>query len=263
MTMADWNPEQYRKFASERAQPFHDLLALVGPGPIRSAVDLGCGPGELTTFAARALDVERMLGLDNSPAMLAAAHEHADACVQFDESDIGSWTSAGDVDLVLASASLQWIPDHAAVLRQWIAALAPGGQIAVQVPANAYMPSHTVADALAHAEPYLSALGGTPPADPVAEHVLEPEQYAQLLFDLGCEQQHVRLQVYPHVLANSREVVQWVRGTTLTRFQKRLSPLLFEQFLADYETALLAAIGDHTPCFFPFRRVLLWGRMPG
>ena len=79
MTMADWNPEQYRKFASERAQPFHDLLALVGPGPIRSAVDLGCGPGELTTFAARALDVERMLGLDNSPAMLAAAHEHADA----------------------------------------------------------------------------------------------------------------------------------------------------------------------------------------
>ena len=206
MTMADWNPEQYRKFASERAQPFHDLLALVGPGPIRLA---------------------------------------------------------GDVDLVLASASLQWIPDHAAVLRQWIAALAPGGQIAVQVPANAYMPSHTVADALAHTEPYLSALGGTPPADPVAEHVLEPEQYAQLLFDLGCEQQHVRLQVYPHVLANSREVVQWVRGTTLTRFQKQLSPLLFEQFLADYETALLAAIGDHTPCFFPFRRILLWGRMPG
>ena len=43
--MADWNPEQYRRFAAERAQPFHDLLALIEPGSIERAADLGCGPG--------------------------------------------------------------------------------------------------------------------------------------------------------------------------------------------------------------------------
>jgi len=259
---ADWNPQQYRKFAEERAQPFHDLLDLVQPAALRRAVDLGCGPGELTATAAASLGIEHMVGIDNSLAMLTAADAHARPGVEFADGDIRAWTSAGDVDLVLASASLQWVPDHSAVLARWAAALAPGGQLAVQVPANAYMPSHTVADQLAHEEPFLSAFDGAPPPDPVAQNVLEPEQYAQLLYDLGFEQQHVRLQVYPHVLPSTRDVVQWVRGTTLTRFQKRLAPDLYKRFVDDYEAALIAAVGMHSPHFFPFRRILLWGRLP-
>ena len=203
-----------------------------------------------------------MVGIDNSPALIAAAAAHANGGLTFTDGDIGQWRSAGDVDLVLASASLQWIPDHAAVLAAWTAALAPGGQLAVQVPANAYMPSHRAADELAHTQRYLDAFEGDPPPDPVAENVLEPEQYSQILFDLGFEEQHVRLQVYPHVLPSSRAVVQWVRGTTLTRFQKHLSPKVFEEFVADYEVALIAAVGDRTPFFFPFRRILMWARLP-
>ena len=55
--MTDWNPEQYRRFAAERAQPFHDLLALIERGAIRRAVDLGCGPGELTALATVVFDL--------------------------------------------------------------------------------------------------------------------------------------------------------------------------------------------------------------
>lgn len=262
MTAVDWNPEQYRKFAAERAQPFHDLLGLVQLAEFRQAVDLGCGPGELTVAAASALRTREMVGVDNSPAMIAAAGAHVSDGVRFVDADISQWTAAGDTDLVLASASLQWIPNHAAVLALWSAALAPGGQLAVQVPANAYMPSHRVADELAHSPSYLDAFDGNPPLDPVAENVLEPEEYSQLLFDLGFEAQHVRLQVYPHVLPSSRAVVQWVRGTTLTRFQKRLSAEVFEEFVADYEAALISAVGDRSPFFFPFRRILMWARRP-
>ena len=57
-------------------------------------------------------------------------------------------------------------------------------------------------------------------------------------------------------------MVQWVRGTMLTRFQKRLSPKVFEEFVADYEVALIAAVGDRTPFFFAFRRILMWARLP-
>ena len=266
--MSDWSPAQYRRFADERAQPFHDLLCLVEPGGIRRAVDLGCGPGELTALAARRLATEEMIGIDNSPAMLAEAAAHAGAVpaggvVRFIEDDIARWTADGDRDLVLAAASLQWVPRHAEVLARWTAALAPGGQLAVQVPANASMPSHTVAAEVASLEPFCSAFGPEgPPVDPVREHVLEPEQYAQLLYQLGFEHQHVRLQVYPHVLPSSRDVVQWVRGTTLTRFQRRLPAELFEHFVAAYESALLAVIGDHAPYFFPFRRVLFCAQLP-
>ena len=261
----EWDPEVYRRFAAERAQPFHDLLALVAPATsgVAVAVDLGCGPGELTALAADRLGCTTMTGIDNSEAMLAAAAAHARPGLSFVHGDIATWTSVADHDLVLAAASLQWVPDHPGVLARWAGALRPGGQLAVQVPANAHMPAHTVAAELAETEPFLSAFGPDgPPPDPVLCNVLEPEQYSQLLHQLGFERQHVRLVVYPHVLPTSRHVVDWVRGTMLTRFEQRLPPDLFKVFVAEYEAALLDVIGRHSPHFFPFRRILLWGRLP-
>lgn len=258
-----WDPDQYRRFAAERAQPFHDLVGLIRPGGLGRAVDLGCGPGELTALAARELHVESMLGIDCSDAMLERAAAHATDGLRFAKGDISTWTSNGDHDLVLAAASLQWVPDHAAVLQRWTAALAPGGQLAVQVPANAGAPTHVVASALAEREPYRSAFGPTgPPVDPVRAHVLEPEEYAQLLYDLGYVRQHVRLVVYPHVLPTSRHAVEWVKGTMLTRFESRLPSELYGQLLEDYERELLAVIGEHEPHFFPFRRILMWAQRP-
>jgi trans-aconitate 2-methyltransferase len=256
-----WDPEQYRRFAAERAQPFHDLLGLLQPAPIQRAADLGCGHGELTALAANQLGVARMVGIDNSPTMLASAAAHANECVSFQYGDIAGWTSDGDHDLVLAAASLQWVGDHRTVLARWAAALAPGGQLAVQVPANAHALTHVVADAVARTQPYLDAFGAAgPPPDPVATNVLAPDEYAQLLYELGFEHQHVHLRVYPHVLASTRHVVEWVKGTTLTRFKNALSPELYERFLVDYERALIDEMGQHEPCFFPFNRILFVGR---
>jgi trans-aconitate 2-methyltransferase len=261
--MADWNPEQYRRFAAERAQPFHDLTDLIEPGSIKRAVDLGCGPGELTALAAKQLDIGEMIGIDNSQAMLDKTAEHASDSVRFEFGDLSKWTADGDVDLVLAAASLQWVPDHAGVMARWTAALRPGGQIAIQVPANADQPSHSVARMVAEREPYLSLFGSDgPPIDPVQAYVLRPEEYAQILFDLGFDRQHVRLQIYPHLLPSSRHVVEWVRGTMLTRFEKRLTPEAFDAFVADYERELLQVLGNNEPHFFPFRRILMWARLP-
>jgi trans-aconitate 2-methyltransferase len=256
-----WNPTQYTKFANERSLPFFDLLELVEPATFGRAVDLGCGTGALTAVAAQRFGAADMLGIDASPAMLEEAEARIGPRLRFEHGDIAPWTSSGDHDLVIANASLQWVADHPAVLARWTAALAPGGQLAVQVPSNAQMPSHTVAREVARSEPFLSAFEGEPPADPVEQNVLSPEHYAQLLYELGFQRQHVRLQVYPHVLASSRDVVEWVKGTTLTRFQRLLPADLFEQFLAVYEQRLLEVVGDCSPFFFGFRRVLLWGRL--
>jgi trans-aconitate 2-methyltransferase len=258
-----WDPLQYARFATERAQPFHDLLGRLGRGPIARAVDLGCGPGELTALAAKQLSIGHLTGIDNSPAMLASAAEHIAPNVEFVAGDIASWSSGGDIDLVLAAASLQWVPDHAAVLERWTAALAPGGRIAVQVPANAHAPTHVVADRVAHAEPHRSQFGPAgPPVDPVAHNVLAPEQYARILHDLGYVDIDVDLHVYPHVLESTRDAVEWVKGTTLTRFRSVLSPEAYDAFLVDYEQELVAEMGDHEPCFFPFNRILFTARRP-
>lgn len=256
-----WEPQQYDRFRSERTAPFNDLLQLVRPAPGGSAVDLGCGTGDLTVVLHEHLGAASTVGIDSSSEMLARAERLDVGGVRFCAGDIASFAPVTAYDVVMGNASLQWVPDHEHVLARWTGALRPGGQLAVQVPANADHPSHLVSAALAESEEFAHAFDGDPPPDPVLS-VLSPERYAVCLEHLGFEDQHVRLQVYGHRLTSSAEVVEWVKGTSLTRFRRALSDEMYERFLERYRSRLLEALGDRRPYFYPFKRILLWGRLP-
>jgi trans-aconitate 2-methyltransferase len=230
--------------------------------PIRTMVDLGCGDGELSVAAADRLEAARLTGIDASPAMIERATTRTTETRRFELGDLATWHEPASVDIVLANASLQWVPDHAAVLARWVDSLVPGGRLVVQVPANGRHPSHAVIDEVAHTQPFLDAFGGTPPANPVVANVAEPEWYATLLHDLGCVDQHVRLQVYGHVLPSSAAVVDWVRGTNLNRIFAALPVELHEPFVDTYRTALLERLGEHAPYFYAFRRILFRAATP-
>jgi len=159
---------------------------------------------------------------------------------------------------VFANASLQWLPDHEALLPRLWGMLAAGGQIAVQIPANDDHVSHMTADNLAGEEPFARAQGGFARA---FDRVLRPSRYAELLWEIGCEEQMVRLNIYPHVMPGYEAVVEWVRGTYLTAYEARLGPALFAQFLAEYERRLAAAIPQR-PYLYTYPRILMWGRLP-
>lgn len=262
--MTTWDPDQYERFKAERAAPFYDLLALVRPAPGGRVVDLGCGTGELTGDLHRRLDAAETVGIDNDPAMLARAAGEGMSGVRFEAGDIGRWPADGapPVDVVFSNAALQWVPDHRATLGRWAAGVRAGGQLAVQVPTNADHPAHVLARALALEPPFFEAMGGDPPPDPVLS-VLAPEAYAVFLDELGFADQHVRLQVYGHRLPSTAAVVEWVKGTNLTRFRRALPDDLYEAFLQRYEARLVAELGERAPYFYPFKRILLWARKGG
>jgi trans-aconitate 2-methyltransferase len=257
MTSA-WNPEQYERFARERSQPFFDLVALLTPVAGGRVVDLGCGTGSLTAQLPSLLGAREVLGLDNSPSMMASAAPHASDTVQFLEADIETFHQPKAWDVVLSNAALHWVPDHPAVLIRWADSLRPGGQIAVQVPANADHPSHVCAREAA--DSMAPAFNGPVPSDPVAANVLPPERYAEVLDGLGLRDVHVRLQVYGHHLTSSADVVEWTKGTSLTRFQSVLAADDYDELVRRYRARLLEAIGDRSPYFFTFKRILMSAR---
>ena len=182
--MNDWDPEQYERFAAERAAPFFDLLGLIEPVNSPRVVDLGCGTGELTAQAHVRLGARETTGVDNSSTMLSRARDVRVDGVSFQHGDIASFTGDGSFDVVLSNAALQWVSDHAAVLARWSRALSDRGQLAVQLPANSDHPSHVVAAELATESPFIEAFDGEPPPDPTAR-VLAPEAYAEILEVLG------------------------------------------------------------------------------
>jgi trans-aconitate 2-methyltransferase len=254
-----WNPAQYERFERERSAPFFDLLDLVQPCPGGRVVDLGCGTGALTRMLHERTVARGTVGLDSSPAMLERSREHASDGLAFELGDIAAWTPGRPVDLIFSNAALHWVDDHDELFTRLTRALAPGGQLVVQVPANHDHPSHLVAERVAAEEPFRSALGGYVRRSPV----LAPERYARLLHRLGYGSQHVRLQVYLHVLPEPGAVFEWVKGTLLTDYQRRLPEDVYDDFTARYRALLAAELSDERPFPFSFKRVLLWGRLMG
>ena len=90
--------------------------------------------------------------------------------------------------------------------------------------------------------------------------VLPPETYARLLYDNGFVNERVQLAVYPHVLASREEVVEWMKGTLLTEYDRHLPAGRFGAFLDAYRARLLAQPEDARPFFFPFKRILCFGQ---
>lgn len=253
-----WDPALYQRFSAERRRPFEDLLAGLSEVPGGRVVDLGCGAGGLTRQLHDSLGAAQTLGIDSAPTMLRAAK----ACdnVRFERAEILEWLAkdTGTWDVVFSNAALHWLDDHPALFAEIAGKVAPGGQLAVQVPANHDRPTHTIADALAEEEPFASALKGY-----VRQHsVMRPEEYSRLLHELGFEEPSVRLVVYAHTLKDAQSVVDWVRGAALTAYARRLPPTLFSQFIQVYAERLTEMVGDEEPVFFPFKRILMWGQRP-
>jgi trans-aconitate 2-methyltransferase len=252
-----WNPDQYEKFRDERAAPFYDLLALVEKRPGMRLVDLGCGTGDMTRVLHDTLQAEETVGIDNSDSMLSKTERYAGAGLSFEKHDIAEFNAEGSFDLVFSNAALHWISDHAGLFKRLTAALRPGGQLAVQMPANTGHQSHYTADEVAAEDPFRDLLGGYVRPSPL----LKPEEYAVLLNKLGFRDQHVRLQVYGHLLESRDQVVEWVRGTRLTDYEKRLPPDLYKQFLSRYRELLMERLEETRPFLYTYNRIHLWGRL--
>lgn len=241
-----WNPDQYLRFAAERKQPFLDLMALVERRPNVSVVDLGCGTGEWTRELHDHLDAGETLGIDSSDAMLAKAAAFASERVRFARAEVESFAPGRKFDLVFSNAALHWVADHERLVPRLAELVADGGQLAVQMPANEGHASHVVAGEVAR------EFG----ADMRQSEVLAPERYAELLHRAGFVEQHVRVQIYGHLLPSSADVVEWVKGSLLTDYERRLGAERFPAFLARYRERLLEVLGDVRPFFYTYKRVL-------
>jgi trans-aconitate 2-methyltransferase len=244
-----WSPEQYERFAAERRQPFDDLVSLIERRPEMRVVDLGCGTGELTRELHETLGADETVGVDSSETMLLKAGHFQGEMLRFEQGDIEAFVTERPYDLIFSNAALHWVPDHDKLFVRLTNFLAMDGQIAIQMPANDSHASHMVAAEVAR------EFG----IEPRADFVLPVEKYAELLYGLGYKRQHVRMQVYGHVLPSSDDVVEWVRGALLTHYQSLLPAERFDEFLAEYRKRMRAALGDVRPFFYTYKRVLLWG----
>lgn len=248
-----WSPQQYLKFSQPRLRPAIDLLAripIIGP---RCVYDLGCGAGNVTALLVDRWPQAQVIGVDDSPAMLAEAARILPQ-VRWVQHSLADWRADGPADVIYSNAALHWLPHHAQLFPALVTALSPGGVLAIQMPRNFSAPSHTLIAAVACAGPWRGRLEPLLGPAPVAE----PQDYYALLAPLA-----VSLDIweseYLQVLSGDDPVKEWTKGTWLRQFLERLDPAERVAFEAEYARRLRAAyprLADGTT-LFPFRRLFI------
>ena len=253
-----WDPERYLTYADERGRPFVELVARVGATAPATVVDLGCGPGNLTTLLRARWPAAEIQGLDSSPEMIAKALA-ADPSVTFAVADLREWARDADpVDVLVSNATLQWVPGHLDLLPALVSRVRAGGWLAFQVPGNFDEPSHTIRTELAAEPPYADHTHGV--AVPSSH---DPAVYLEALAALGCRVDAWET-TYLHVLTGPDPVFTWVSGTGARPTLQALPDDLRPGFEAEFKRRLREAYPERDGrVVLPFRRVFVVAEVAG
>ena len=234
--MADWNAGQYLKFEDERTRPATDLLRRIPLAEIRTAADIGCGPGNSTELIVERYPNARVLGLDNSPSMLAKARERLPRAT-FEEVDIATWQPDERYDLIFANAVLQWLPDHPSLLARLVSFLDTGGCLAVQMPNNLNEPSHRLMEKVSREGPWAGKLAS---ASQAREEIGSFEDYYSWLQRTGGSVD-IWQTTYVHPLADAGAITEWFKSTGLKPYLDPLSPTEQSEYLDRYRAEIAKA----------------------
>jgi len=229
-----WSAKQYVAFEEERTRPVRDLLAALPDIDARSAVDLGCGPGNSTEVLAARFPNAVVRGIDSSSDMIAAARGRL-PLIEFHVDTIERWVPPGPLDVILANAVLQWLPDHASLLPRLAGMLAEGGALAIQMPDNLDSDTHRLMREIAHEGPWAGKLAA---ASKERTPIATADWYYEVLHSV-CRRVDVWRTTYHHALAGGLgAIVEWFKGSALRPFLEPLNDAERAEYLERYTTAL-------------------------
>ena len=256
-----WDPDRYLTYADERGRPFVELVARIGAEAPATVVDLGCGPGNLTTLLRRRWPEAQVRGLDSSPEMIERARA-GEPDIEFEVGDLRTWAAVpvgeavgGPVDVLVSNATLQWVPGHLDLLAALVSRVRPGGWFAFQVPGNFEEPSHTIRRDLAAEEPYAAHT-----RDVAVPESHDPVDYLEVLTALGCTVDAWET-TYLHVLSGDDPVFTWVSGTGARPTLQALPGDLRPAFEEEFKRRLRAAYPERDGrVVLPFRRIFVVAR---
>jgi trans-aconitate 2-methyltransferase len=131
VTTRQWDGRSYDRISAPMESLGRELLARLELRGDELVLDVGCGSGRITEALIERLPRGRVIALDASHSMVAAARRRlpqADVRLM----DTLALELEEPVDAILSTATFHWIAHHERLFRRLRAALRPGGRLLAQ-----------------------------------------------------------------------------------------------------------------------------------
>ncbi len=128
----NWDGQTYDRISGPMqalGQAVLDRLTLTGD---ETVLDAGCGSGRITETLIERLPQGRVIAVDMSESMVAAARERLGPDADIRQADLLELQLDEPVDAILSTATFHWIADHDALFRRLHRALRAGGRLSAQ-----------------------------------------------------------------------------------------------------------------------------------
>jgi trans-aconitate 2-methyltransferase len=248
----DWNPDLYLKFDKERTQPSIDLVSRINLPKPSKIIDIGCGPGNSTQILFQRWRDAKIVGIDNSPAMIEKARkDYPDQDWQI--LDAGKDDINGKFDIVFSNATIQWIPDHTSLLRKFHNLLSENGCLAIQVPLFWDMPIGKAILKIAGKSRWDSKLKEATELFTIHDISFYYDNLSEIFNSLEIWESD-----YFHILGSQASILEMIRSTGLRPYldklesdtdKKDFAELIFEEIKNDYP------LQKDGKVLFPFKRL--------
>jgi trans-aconitate 2-methyltransferase len=130
-----WDGDSYDRVSGPMEALGREVLGRLRLDGNETVVDAGCGSGRVTEALLERLPEGRVIALDSSASMIAAARGRlgdAGGRLELRQADLLELDLGARVDAILSTATFHWISDHDALFERLNDALRPGGQLVAQ-----------------------------------------------------------------------------------------------------------------------------------
>ncbi len=132
MPVREWDGASYDRISATMEALGLGVLERLELRGDETVLDAGCGSGRITQALIERLPRGRVIAIDESPSMIAAARERLGPDADVRVGDLLELELEAPVDAILSTATFHWIADHERLFARLRAALAPGGRLVAQ-----------------------------------------------------------------------------------------------------------------------------------